>query len=55
MQFASLQLTGPPDQLETWLGPHQLPIEIDPGSPSTKAVVLTSGSGAAVILERIPF
>jgi hypothetical protein len=52
-QLASLQLTGQPDQLETWLGPHQLPIEIGPGAPSTKAIVLTGPSGAAIILDRI--
>jgi hypothetical protein len=55
MQLAGLHLTGPADQLETWLGPHELLVEIAPGAPSTKAVVLTGASGAAIILERIPF
>jgi hypothetical protein len=55
MQLAGLQLTGPADQLETWLGPHQLPVKIGQGTPATKAVVLTGASGAAIVLERIPF
>lgn len=53
MQLAGLQLTGPADQLETWLGPQQLPIDIGPGPPATTAVVLSGASRATI--TQIPF
>ncbi|MFN2390251.1 MAG: VOC family protein [Actinomycetota bacterium] len=55
MQLAGLQFTGPAEQLGTWLGPHELAIEIGPGAPAMEAVVLTGASGAAIVLERVPF
>jgi hypothetical protein len=53
MQLASLQLTGPADQLEAWVGPHQIPIEIRPSAPATTAIVLSGVSKATI--TQIPF
>lgn len=52
-QLARLQLTGPADQLETWLGPDGLPIDIVPGPPATTAVVLNTASGDEIIVDGL--
>ena len=38
-----LELTGDPERLADWLGPHQLPISIRRGTPAVERVVLTNG------------
>jgi hypothetical protein len=38
-----LELSGDPERLAEWLGPHQLPISVRPGTPAVKQVVLSTG------------
>jgi hypothetical protein len=55
IQLAGLQLTGSADRVESWLGPHRLPIQIGPGVPATKAVVLSGTSEGEIVLDRMSF
>jgi hypothetical protein len=47
--LAGLQLTGDPDGLAAWLGPHNLPITIDPGEPALTGIMLTATTGELVL------
>jgi hypothetical protein len=49
VRIASVQLTGDADRLASWLGPHQLPVTIRPGSPAFTSVVLTAETGKFVL------
>ena len=44
-----LELEGDADHLADWLGPHRLPIDVGPGSPAVKSVVLTGEAGRIII------
>jgi hypothetical protein len=48
VRIAELQLTGDPDRLARWLGPHELPIAVQPGMPALTSILLTGAAGEIV-------
>ena len=45
LRISKLQLSGEPDRLAEWLGPHELPIEIEAGPPRLEQVVIQAPEG----------
>jgi hypothetical protein len=50
VSIAEVRVSGDPHDLESWLGAHQLPIDIRPGTSAITAVILRSASGAEIVL-----
>jgi hypothetical protein len=50
--IARLALRGDPERLSSWLGPHTLPVTIDPGPPAITGLVLAGPRGCTVIGRR---
>lgn len=46
-----LTLSGDADLLASWLGPHDLPVEVVPGPPAVKRVCLELADGRSVVLD----
>jgi hypothetical protein len=44
-----LRLTGESAQLAAWLGPHRLPIVVEPGLPAVDGIVLTGDAGTILL------
>jgi hypothetical protein len=40
VQISELQLSGNPERLAAWLGPHRLPIAVRPGAPALTSIVV---------------
>jgi hypothetical protein len=54
VQIARLQLDADPDRLAAWLGPHQLPISVQPGTPALTSITLSGTAGEIVLdVERL--
>lgn len=49
VQIARLQLEGDADRLAAWLGPHHLPITLEPGTPALTSIVLIGAAGEIVL------
>jgi Glyoxalase-like domain len=49
MEITKLQLTGDEDRVTAWLGTHQLPIEVRPGSPGLASITLAGPTDEIVI------
>ena len=49
LRISELHLDGDADRLTAWLGDHDLPITIRPGTPAVAAVTLTGASGETVL------
>ena len=45
VRIAQVHLDGDADRLAAWLGDHDLPITVRPGTPALTSIVLTTGSG----------
>jgi hypothetical protein len=52
VHVANLHLGGDPERLAAWLGPHDLPITIRPGTPGLTRIVL-AGSGGEIVLDGV--
>jgi Glyoxalase-like domain len=48
-KISRLVIDGDPGRLASWLGDHQLPIEVRSGMPALGAIHISSGAGAIVI------
>ena len=48
-KIARLVIDGDPGRLASWLGDHQLPIEVRSGMPALSAIHISSGAGEIVI------
>jgi hypothetical protein len=44
-----LRLEGDAEELEAWLGPHELPLALRPGEPAVVAVALGGPRGSLVL------
>lgn len=49
VRIAELELQGDGDRLAPWLGDHDLPIEVHPGTPALTSIVLTGTTGELVL------
>ena len=49
VRIAKLQLDGDADRLAAWLGNHDLPITVRPGTPALTGIVLTGGPDEIVL------
>ena len=47
---AEVRVRGDPDHITSWLGTHQVPIDIRPGTSAITAVILRSASGDEIVL-----
>jgi Glyoxalase-like domain len=45
----SLELRGDPDMLSSWLGVHELPVQVQPGSPQVTGLVLFGARGTVIL------
>jgi Glyoxalase-like domain len=52
VEITKLQLTGDADRLGAWLGAHDLPIAVTPGSPALRSITLTGAAGETVLSEQ---
>jgi hypothetical protein len=50
VSIAELRLSGDPGQIESWLGTHQVPIDIHRGTSAITAVILRTASGDEIVL-----
>ena len=50
VSIAEVRVSGEPYRVESWLGTHQVAIEIRPGTSAITAVVLRSASGDEIVL-----
>ena len=48
---AEVRVSGDAHEIESWLGMHQVPIDIRPGPSAITAVVLRSASGDEIVLD----
>jgi Glyoxalase-like domain len=48
-EATELRLEGDPARLAGWLGPHTLPVTIEPGSPRVKGLVLRGPAGEVLL------
>jgi hypothetical protein len=49
VSLTRLRLTGETAQLAAWLGPHRLPIVVEPGLPAVDGIVLTGDAGTILL------
>jgi len=49
LRVAELGLSGDAGRLAAWLGPHELPLAVDPGPPALTRVVLAGDAGELVL------
>jgi hypothetical protein len=49
VRISQVRLQAEPDRLESWLGPHQLPLRVRRGTPALTSVVLTGDAGDVVL------
>jgi hypothetical protein len=49
VRIAELRLSGDADRLAAWLGAHQLPITVHPGTPALRSIILTGAAGEIVL------
>ena len=49
VEIAELELNGEADRLAAWLGAHQLPITVHPGTPALASIILTAAAGEIVL------
>jgi Glyoxalase-like domain len=49
VKITKLQLTGDEDRVAAWLGSHDLPIEVRPGTPALASITLTGPADKIVI------
>jgi hypothetical protein len=49
LRITELQLRGDADRLAAWLGGHNLPLTLRPGTPAVTGVVLTGAEGEIVL------
>ena len=47
--IASLRLSGDPDRLTAWLGPHAMPITVRPGPSAVTGITLAGPAGEIVV------
>jgi hypothetical protein len=52
VRITKLQLTGDEDRVAAWLGTHDLPIEVRPGTPGLVSITLTGPADEIVIDAR---
>ena len=50
VSVAEIRVSGDPHRIKTWLGNHQAPIDVRPGTAAITAVVLRSASGDEIVL-----
>ena len=49
--IAEVRVSGDPHYIKSWLGTHQVPIDIRPGPSAITAVILRSASGDEIVLD----
>lgn len=49
VRIANLQLDGDVGHLEAWLGAHDLPITVRPGTPALTGIILTAAAGEIIL------
>ena len=47
---AEVHVRGDPHHIKSWLGTHQVPIDIRPGTSAITAVILRTASGDEIVL-----
>jgi len=50
VSVAEVRVSGDPHHIKSWLGTHQVPIDIRPGPSAITALVLRSASGGEIVL-----
>ena len=50
VSIAEVRVSGDPHHIKSWLGTHQVPIDIRPGPSAITALVLRSASGGEIVL-----
>ena len=50
VSIAEIRVSGDPYHIKSWLGAHQVPIDIRPGTSAITAVILRSASGDEIVL-----
>lgn len=48
--ISEIRVSGDPHRIESWLGTHQVPIDVRPGPSAITAVLLRSASGDEIVL-----
>jgi Glyoxalase-like domain len=51
--IAGVRVTGDPNRISSWLGAHQVPIDIRPGESAFTAVILGAAIGGEIVLENV--
>ena len=54
MELTKLHLAGDADRVADWLGDHDLPIEVKPGTPAVTKIVLSGTAGEAILEGERP-
>jgi hypothetical protein len=49
--IAEVRVSGDSDYIKSWLGTHQVPIDIRRGTSAITAVILRSASGDEIVLD----
>ena len=49
MKIEELRLDGDAERLQSWLGVHELPIDVRPGTPALRSVDLSGAAGAIAV------
>jgi Glyoxalase-like domain len=52
VRIAKLQLVGDAERLDVWLGAHDLPIAVEPGSPALRSITL-AGADREIVLSEL--
>ena len=50
VSIAEIRVSGDPQNINSWLGTHQVPIDVRPGPSAITALVLRSTSGDEIVL-----
>jgi len=50
VSVAEVRVSGDPHHINSWLGAHQMPIDIRPGTSAITAVILRSAAGDEIVL-----
>ena len=50
VSIAEIRVSGDPQHIKSWLGTHQVSIDIRPGTSAITAVILRSASGDEIVL-----
>jgi hypothetical protein len=53
VELAELVVTGDHERVEQWLGPHRLPLTVQPGAPGIQRIVSRGRAGRFVIEGRV--